>query len=289
MKINIAEFEYKYSNLSDIELEKIILTADRLNPELISILINETKKRNLTYLTLESLQNEYKRKGYPNYFSTIEKDDIIKFINILKEKLPNKPTKNNYQLTHKMINAECNITQNIQEKLQQISDLMREHLQINEPIKIITIRNIDAGKFQMIDNLNCIFINDDISKQDFFQKIAILAHEMSHYYLIRKHNILLNDEKENEFLTELNAIFVGFGFLLLKGYKEKETQIGNVINKNTLGYINLKTIKETIIQTAYIRKQKPQWIIKNASFGDKLFFYIKLNKLIKQYKQSKKN
>jgi hypothetical protein len=275
MKINLAEFEYKYSKLSNIELEKIILTAERLNPELISILINETKKRNLTYLTLESLQNEYKSKGFPNYFSTIEKDDIIKFITILKEKLPNKPTKNNYQLTHKMINAEYNITQNIQEKLQQISDIMREHLQINEPIKIITISNVDAGKFEMIDNLNCIFINNDISKQDFFQKVAILAHEMSHYYLIRKHNILLNDEKENEFLTELNAIFVGFGFLMLKGYKEKKTQIGNVIHKSTVGYININTIKETIIQTAYIRKQKPQWIIENVGFGEKLFFFCK--------------
>ena len=117
---------------------------------------------------------------------------------------------------------------------------MREHLQINEPIKILTIDNIDAGKFEMIDNLNCIFINGDISKQNFFQKLAILAHEMSHYYLMRKHNIIFDSEQENELLTEINAVYVGFGFLLLRGYKETKIRKGNAETKSKVGYINLK-------------------------------------------------
>lgn len=284
MKLDLSFFRQKYATLSNVEFEKIVSNAEALNKELISILKDEARKRNKSYFILDKLEKEYKQEGFPDYFSSIENQDIKECVLFLKKNLPKKCTKNNYQLTHKILGAQFNITQGIQGKLQMIADLMREHLEIYEPIKIITLNNIDAGKFEMIDNLNCIFINGVIGVQDFYQKVAILAHEMSHFYLMRKHYIIKPIEKENELLTEINAIYIGFGFLLLKGYKVNENKTKNRITKSKVGYINQKTIKEAIIETAYSRKQKPQWIIENSVISQKLYFYFKLRKLIKEYK-----
>lgn len=46
---------------------------------------------------------------------------------------------------------------------------------------------------------------------------GILAHEMTHALLCSK-GISLEDSKENELLTDLTAVFVGLGKLLLNGY-----------------------------------------------------------------------
>lgn len=151
----------------------------------------------------------------------------------------------------------------------------------------MTLDNLDGGRFQTIDNLDCIFIgNSEI--YDIEQKIAILAHEMSHYYLLRKHNVHFEETERNELLTELSTIYCGFGLLLLKGYKPYKTEIGNRIYTSQVGYISIDVIKKTIVETAYMRKQKPQWIIENVSIFHKLYFFLKLRKLSKEYNKSKR-
>jgi len=102
---------------------------------------------------------------------------------------------------------------------------------------------------------------------------------------MRKHNIFKQKEKENELITEINAIYCGFGFFLLEGYKEIRKEGIGVVTTSKVGYINQKIIKETIIQTAYLRKQNPIWILKNSSFLNKPYFFFKLKKLIKEYKK----
>ncbi|MFV8354776.1 hypothetical protein ACNQGB_01155 [Flavobacterium sp. XS1P32] len=216
------------------------------------------------------------------------KNEVSEIVWFLKNNLSKKPTQLNYQLTHYYFNAQFNISIDIEKKLQTIADLMRIHLLITEPIKVILLSNIDAGKFQTIDGLNCIFINASTVNQTFKQKVAILAHEMSHYQLIIKHGIEKKSEKENELLTEINAIYCGFGFLLLEGYKFNEVKKGNEIFKSKVGYIDTKVVKEAIVQTAYIRKQKPQWIIDNVQFNYKLYFYFRLFKLFIVYKKAVK-
>ncbi len=213
-----------------------------------------------------------------------DREEIREIVQFLKNNLSKKSTQLNYQLTHYYFNAQFNISIDIEKKLQAIADLMRIQLLIAEPIKIILLNNIDAGKFERIDNLNCIYINSSTVNQTFKQKVAILAHEMSHYQLIRKYGIEKKSEKENELLTEINAVYCGFGFLLLEGYKVNEVTKGKEILKSKVGYIDTKVVKEAIIQTAYIRKQKPQWIIDNVEFKYKFYFYFRLFKLIIDYK-----
>lgn len=219
------------------------------------------------------------------YFDSISRFQIDQKLGYLIHELPKKSTKSNYQLSYKLLGIDVDtVTEdNLQSKLQEVADRMRAHLQIKRSIKILTLSNVEAGKFERIDGLNCIYINGDLIGQNVQQKIAILAHEMSHYYLIYQHNILLPDVDENELLTELNAIYVGFGFLLLEGYEAFEKRTGNKIQTSKVGYIKVETIKKVIVKTAYYRKQNPMWILKNIRISNLLYFTSGLFYLIRDY------
>ena len=68
--------------------------------------------------------------------------------------LPRKPTRNNYQLSNKLLQANTKgAIGDLQQKLQLIADKMRDHLLIKKDIKILTISNISGGKFEQIDNV----------------------------------------------------------------------------------------------------------------------------------------
>lgn len=218
------------------------------------------------------------------YFKAISADDVNRKLAYLKKVLPKKCTKKNYQLSRKHLTIRTDVTEKeLQSNLQLIADKMRKHLHIKRHIKILTMSNVEAGKFERIDNLNCIYINGSLRNQNHKQKLAILAHEMSHYYLIHQHKIYINDTDENELLTELNAVFIGFGFLLFDGYRVLEKQIGNKIYKSRVGYIKIETIKQAIVKTAYLRKQNPMWILKNTLFGNLFYFSFNLSGLINEY------
>lgn len=223
------------------------------------------------------------------FFNAITTKDIKDYLSELKSRLPQKSTKNNYQLPISYFNSFFEEYESLQFKLQKVADKMREHLFIAEPIKVLTMQNVDAGKFEMIDNLNCIYVNNNLRYHTLNQKIAILAHEMSHYYLMRKHNIVKPIERENELLTELNAVYCGFGLLLSQGYEVNETRELNKVTSTKVGYIKVKIIKRAIVETAFIRKQKPHWIVNNVHLLEKLSYYIQLRPLFKEYKRVKKS
>ncbi len=177
--------------------------------------------------------------------------------------------------------------------MQAIADKMCRHLFIERPIKVLTRNGVAAGSFDMIDDLVCIWINGDTVTQTFEQKIAILAHEMSHYYLIKNHGIALDDERENELLTDINAVYVGFGFLLLEGYKPREhifdqTLAGHTVKTTKVGYIDSCDIVNAIIQTAKARKQKPHWVVRNIGFPANIGALCRLYPLFKEYYKAKK-
>ncbi|MFT6338159.1 MAG: hypothetical protein ACJATI_004931 [Halioglobus sp.] len=116
------------------------------------------------------------------YFKSISADDVERKLVYLKKVLPKKCTKRNYQLTRKQLTIRTNITEKeLQGNRQLVADKMRSHLQISRHIKILTISNVDGGKFERVGDLNCIYINGGLMKQCYRQKLAILAHEMSHY------------------------------------------------------------------------------------------------------------
>ncbi len=71
-----------------------------------------------------------------------------------------------------------------------------------------------------------------------FALAATVVHELMHYFLIYRKNITLPDNLDNEKITDLSAIVLGFGKIMLNG---------KVINFekqkiNTLGYLSLEEI-----------------------------------------------
>jgi len=218
-------------------------------------------------------------------------EQIREKIGFLRSQLPQKLTGKNYQLTYKHIGipAPKKVKQpELQSVLQQAADHMCAHLLIARPVRILLLDNVPAGKFQQIDGLPCIFVNSDMTAQNIWQKIAIVAHELSHYYLIHQHRIWLDDELENELLTEVNAVLTGFGFLLHKGYSSYLVRRSSGNTTSKVGYIDIDSVKRIILQTAIERRQQPLWVIKNFAMPwDKLHARIVLNGAVREYRKRK--
>lgn len=55
----------------------------------------------------------------------------------------------------------------------------------------------------------------------FWNIAAILCHECTHYYAEQK-NLRMNDTSENEILTDILTVFLGFGRIMIKGYEDND-------------------------------------------------------------------
>ena len=225
---------------------------------------------------------------YQEYFNTVLPSKIRDGIQYLRDHLPRKASRRNYQLSPKLLGLDRQLKKlPLQQGLQQVADEMCIHLHITKPIKVLTVGHIDGGRFEMNAGLNTIFINDNLKYQTFAQKVAILAHEVSHYYLMFQHNIRIPDEKANELLTEINAVYVGFGLILLKGYQVYETRTGRYIRKSKVGYISEKIVFEILMQTTYARRQQPFWVWRNLPLEYKLSGLQRLWPLMRAYLKQK--
>ena len=77
--------------------------------------------------------------------------------------------------------------------------------------------------------------------------ISILAHESTHYLLL-SNKIELADRMENECLTDVTAILLGFGKFMVEGYKISnkviyDAEFHRSIKKDRVGYLSFKDIK----------------------------------------------
>jgi len=88
----------------------------------------------------------------------------------------------------------------------------------------------------------------------------ILAHEMTHAFLISK-DIYLEDNNENEMLTDLGSIFIGLGKLLLNGISVALDE--NMQNEFILGYLSPELLAHSYIKIAAYRSINKSIMIKN--------------------------
>lgn len=77
--------------------------------------------------------------------------------------------------------------------------------------------------------------------------ISIIAHECTHHLLLSK-DIRLKDRLQNECLTDIITILLGFGKYMIEGYKISNKIIYDEINhrsikKNRVGYLSCKDIE----------------------------------------------
>ena len=80
--------------------------------------------------------------------------------------------------------------------------------------------------------------------------ISILAHECTHHLLL-SNNIKIENRIQNECLTDITAIVLGFGKFMVEGYKISnrviyDEEFHRSIKKDRVGYLSYKDVKYTI-------------------------------------------
>ena len=113
------------------------------------------------------------------------------------------------------------------------------------------------------------------AKFDLNQILAILIHESIHNYL-DYYKIKKEVEYDNEILTDLTAVYLGFGKYLLNGYKTIEYPILNGTRYTQIGYIKYKDIIKAMNYSAL--KRNIVEIAHSLTLGQKLKIKKEINK-----------
>lgn len=100
------------------------------------------------------------------------------------------------------------------------------------------------GTYSNFDN-DCITVYLD-NQQDIYYIAAILAHEISHYYLEQEHITIAG--YENELITDITTAFLGFGRYVFKAYFRTENM--------SLGYISENDYQHVLDRISYLRCHK---------------------------------
>jgi hypothetical protein len=108
-----------------------------------------------------------------------------------------------------------------------------------------------------------------------YEIVAIVCHECTHHFLFSR-NIRIEPEDENEKLTDIAAVYLGFGKYLSYGYKPTERIVGEKIEGGVrtiqkeishLGYIDLAQIKYLQKRTDKLRKRNEKVLKKRSGNG----------------------
>ena len=80
------------------------------------------------------------------------------------------------------------------------------------------------------------------------------------HHFLNKKGIIFKDRMQNEFITEMAVIYLGFAKYLLKGYKEKrhviyESENHRLVDSNKVGYLGYKDVKYAIKYIKKLRKR----------------------------------
>jgi predicted RNA-binding Zn-ribbon protein involved in translation (DUF1610 family) len=108
------------------------------------------------------------------------------------------------------------------------------------------VRGYDHGEISIINDSTFYLIHF----------LSVLAHEVTHNYLYH-HHLSVPKEIDPEELTDLAAVYLGFGSIILRGYSPS-TAISC-----RLGYIDVPTIRRAFLQASSLRK----WNLTEITMG----------------------
>jgi len=220
----------------------------------------------------------------------------------LKDALPGKPTavKGLYSLPKILDNAFNGPIKQKETALQKIGDHMGQFLGLLTPVNVTFVEKMESGL-----KTQTVFIADNIgnigqeSKSEYIEEVkyaglyrvrgydhreitivndrtfylihflSVLAHEVTHNYLFH-HQVTAPDEVDSEILTDLAAIFLGFGSTILRGY-EPSSAISC-----RLGYIDVSTIRRAIVQSYLLRDWNAKDIIREFAWLESHRYYFQL-------------
>jgi hypothetical protein len=181
-----------------------------------------------------------------------------------------------YNLPQGFINN-YNYTENRRSIIQNLVDHMRFYLGILEPIHAILVEkfcesfDFTVGRrgvasavvrhpfaIQYSGRKNIAIEN--VERFSCLNLCACIAHECTRHYM-EIHSIEVKDA-DNKMLIDMTAAYLGFGFILLKGYETKDT---------SMGYLSNHSIKEVIHISSKLREWPTSSLLNNfESIVDKL-------------------
>ena len=230
----------------------------------------------------------------------------IRFVfKYLKDSLPVNPTSISglYSLPKAFDHAFNGPTQQKQAALQKISDHMGHFLGLLSRVKVSLVEKRESGskshtvfiagdggnigkktktefveeekyaglyKVMGFDHGEITIVNDQTFYLTHF--LSVLAHEVTHNYLYH-HHLNAPDKNDSEEMTDLAAIFLGFGGIILRGY-EPSSAISC-----RLGYIDVSTIRRAIIQAYSLRNWRVKDIVHEFKWIESHKYFFQLNLL----------
>lgn len=235
------------------------------------------------------------------YLSNKEIRFIFKY---LKDNLPGNPTavRGLYSLPKTLDHAFNGPTHQKEAALQKISDHMGHFLGLLNHVKVSFVEKRESGS-----KFHTIFIADEDgnigkeTKSEFVEEekyaglykvrgfdhgeiailndqtfylthfLSVMAHEVTHNYLYH-HHLNAPAKIDSEEMTDLAAIFLGFGSTILRGYQPSSAV------SCRLGYIDVSTIRRAIIQAYSLRNWGIKDIVHEFKWFEshKYFFQINL-------------
>ena len=138
--------------------------------------------------------------------------------------------------------------------VQKEASKMMKFVGLNHHVACITYTNTDKGTGGNIDldNSDNVFIEiNQCYKYDTDKTLAVMAHEICHKVLYVHHLFFPNNTIENELLTDLSTVYVGFGKLSLNGcfnesysknkvWKDNHWVDVTTTRKEYVGYLSLR-------------------------------------------------
>jgi len=129
-------------------------------------------------------------------------------------------------------------------------------------------------KIRGFDHGEIIIVNDRTFYLIHF--LSVLAHEVTHNYLYH-HHINVPEEIDSEELTDLAAIFLGFGSTILRGYEPSPAI------PCRLGYIDVTTIRRAILQAYSLRNWSVKDIVREFKWFESHKYYFQLHLLPRSF------
>ncbi len=139
--------------------------------------------------------------------------------------------------------------------IKELFALITKHLGITEHGVDLEVKNISSrnqrgytGIYfegnEVSDKKITILINSDYTYETV---LSILIHESTHYFLL-SNGIKLKDRELNEYLTDIASVYLGFGKIMLEGYKQKKKliyigEIKRTTSSYKVGYLNYSDVK----------------------------------------------
>jgi hypothetical protein len=106
--------------------------------------------------------------------------------------------------------------------------------------------------------------------------LAILIHEYTHHFL-RTHNVRLEDDLENEYLTDIATAYLGLGHYVIPGYEPITWEsdywsgadaYGRTQHSVSVGYLTTPTIAAAIIMATPLRRWNPFEVLRKLPAWD---------------------